>query len=182
MFPLEAHRAAAAVAVALIVEAAAACSSQTATSCYPGDSVACTCAGSAQGFKKCGADGQYGACACSSGGTGGAASATASTSGAGATSASGTGGTTATTAGSGGGAASSAGSGGAPSSSSAGGAGGAGGLLPFMSPCTTNAQCETGLCWMFPTKGPHCDKMCTTDADCPPPSVGCNPQGVCRAP
>jgi hypothetical protein len=51
-----------------------------------------------------------------------------------------------------------------------------------MSPCTMNAQCDTGLCWDFPSKGPHCSKMCTTDADCPPPSPGCNPQGVCRAP
>jgi hypothetical protein len=24
--------------------------------------------------------------------------------------------------------------------------------------------------------------MCTTNADCPAPSPGCNPQGVCRAP
>lgn len=58
----------------------------------------------------------------------------------------------------------------------------AGALLPFMSTCDTNEQCDTGLCWNFPSKGAHCTKHCTTAADCPPPSGGCNPQSLCKAP
>jgi hypothetical protein len=61
-------------------------------------------------------------------------------------------------------------------------AAGDGGLLPFMSPCTTNEMCDTNLCFNFPSRGPHCTKTCTSDTDCPAPSPGCNPQGVCRAP
>jgi hypothetical protein len=132
----------------------AACSTKG-NDCYQGDRTSCTCAGAQSGFATCGADGQLGACTC--GGTGG-------------------GGTTSTTA--------TGGDAGAGGSASADGGtdAGDGGLLPFMSPCTTDAQCETMLCWSFPSKGPHCSKMCTTDTDCPPPSPGCNPQMICRAP
>ncbi len=56
------------------------------------------------------------------------------------------------------------------------------GLLPFMSPCTTNEQCDTGLCFPFNAKGPKCSKPCKTNDDCGPPSTGCNNQGVCKAP
>jgi hypothetical protein len=55
-------------------------------------------------------------------------------------------------------------------------------LLPFLAPCSTNAECETGLCFPFPSKGPHCTKQCTSGADCPAPSPGCNPMGICRVP
>lgn len=55
-------------------------------------------------------------------------------------------------------------------------------LLPFLSPCTTDAECETGLCHPFPSKGSHCTKTCTDAADCPAPSPGCNAMGVCRLP
>jgi hypothetical protein len=145
------------LAAAVIV--AASCSGQSTTSCYPGDRQSCACSGGGTGFQTCEASGQLGACACGSGAGGGASAASSSASG------SGTGG-----------------SDGGAGGKDAGGDAADGGLLPFMSPCTANAQCETGLCWNFPTKGSHCSKMCATDADCPPPSPGCNPQGVCRAP
>jgi hypothetical protein len=58
----------------------------------------------------------------------------------------------------------------------------AGGLLAFMSPCGTDAQCESGLCFPFNAKGPHCSKACASDADCPPPADGCSNMKVCKAP
>jgi hypothetical protein len=61
-------------------------------------------------------------------------------------------------------------------------AGAESGLLPFMSACATNDQCDTGLCFPFNAKGPRCSKPCKTDGDCAPPSPGCNNQGVCKAP
>lgn len=65
-----------------------------------------------------------------------------------------------------------------------GGQGGAGGapLLPFLSPCDDDAQCETQLCHVFNAKGPRCSQPCTDDDGCPPPSPGCNMMGVCKAP
>ena len=45
--------------------------------------------------------------------------------------------------------------------------------LPLMSPCQSDAQCETGLCYPFNAKGPHCTKPCTHDSECPPPADGC---------
>jgi hypothetical protein len=65
-----------------------------------------------------------------------------------------------------------------------GGDGGSGGgaLLPFMSPCAQNSDCESMLCFHFNTKGSHCTKPCMVDTDCPPPSPGCSAMGVCKAP
>jgi hypothetical protein len=57
-----------------------------------------------------------------------------------------------------------------------------GGLLSFMSPCTDNAQCATGLCFPFNAKGPHCSQHCMVTTDCPPPSPGCSNMNVCKAP
>jgi hypothetical protein len=56
--------------------------------------------------------------------------------------------------------------------------------LPFMSECTLgeDEQCETGLCYNFNMKGPHCTHACEVDADCEAPSPGCNGMGVCKAP
>jgi hypothetical protein len=48
--------------------------------------------------------------------------------------------------------------------------------------CTQNEECETGLCFSFNQKGQRCSKACTSSADCPPPSTGCNLQGICKAP
>jgi hypothetical protein len=59
------------------------------------------------------------------------------------------------------------------------------GLLPFMCPCTTDEQCSTAKCGIFPAKGNRCTRPCTaatTKADCPSPSCTCNNQGVCKAP
>lgn len=48
--------------------------------------------------------------------------------------------------------------------------------------CTQNEECETGLCFSFNQKGQRCSKACTSSSDCPPPSTGCNLQGICKAP
>jgi hypothetical protein len=62
-----------------------------------------------------------------------------------------------------------------------GGEGGSdGGLLPFLAPCSSDAQCVTGHCFPFNAKGPHCSQPCTTDQDCPAPSPGCSGMGVCK--
>jgi hypothetical protein len=64
-----------------------------------------------------------------------------------------------------------------------GGAGGEGGaLLPFLAECEENAQCESGLCYPFAAKGPHCTTPCEDASECPPPSTGCNMMGVCKVP
>ena len=57
-----------------------------------------------------------------------------------------------------------------------------GDLLPFMSECTANDECDTGLCFEYGNKGPHCTHDCTVDTDCEAPSPGCNNKGVCKAP
>lgn len=71
-------------------------------------------------------------------------------------------------------------SGGAGGSGGSGGSGGA--LLPYMSPCETDEQCETNLCFPFNAKGPHCTQACDGADDCPPPSPGCSNMSVCKAP
>lgn len=56
----------------------------------------------------------------------------------------------------------------------------------FLDNCTKNEDCDAGLfCKDFPAKGTFCSKSCTTSTaatDCPPPSTGCNKDGVCKAP
>ena len=54
--------------------------------------------------------------------------------------------------------------------------------IGFLEPCLTNEECETGLCHPFNAKGPRCSQPCKEPTDCPPPSTGCNNQGVCKAP
>ncbi|MCB9560536.1 MAG: hypothetical protein H6709_14490 [Kofleriaceae bacterium] len=56
--------------------------------------------------------------------------------------------------------------------------------IPFMGECTLGMDdaCETGVCFDFNAKGPHCTHACTVDADCEAPSLGCNGMGVCKAP
>ncbi len=56
------------------------------------------------------------------------------------------------------------------------------GLLPVLTPCETNAQCATGLCFPFNAKGPECTEPCSVDSDCPAPSPGCSNMKVCKAP
>ncbi len=55
-------------------------------------------------------------------------------------------------------------------------------LLAFMAPCEKDAECDTGLCFVFNAKGPRCSHPCNTAGDCAPPSPGCNNEGVCKAP
>ncbi len=129
--------------------------------CYPQDYRACACppgtaaaAASTHGFQQCTADGQgYGACDCS-----GAVPGVTAAPDAGALDAA---------------------SEGAPVASEAGDASA---LLPFMSACETNEQCDTGLCFNFNAKGRHCSKPCTQASECPPPSGGCSNMSVCKAP
>jgi hypothetical protein len=61
---------------------------------------------------------------------------------------------------------------------------GGSGTLPFMSECTLgeSEECETGLCFDFNAKGPHCTHACKIDDDCEAPSPGCSGMGVCKAP
>ena len=52
--------------------------------------------------------------------------------------------------------------------------------LPFGASCLDNAQCASGMCFDFNVRGTFCTKACSTNADCPPESLGCNGMGVCR--
>jgi hypothetical protein len=52
--------------------------------------------------------------------------------------------------------------------------------LPYASPCLSNQQCTTGICFLYRVKGQFCTQFCACDGDCPPPSLGCGGQGVCR--
>jgi hypothetical protein len=55
----------------------------------------------------------------------------------------------------------------------------------FLEACAADTECETGLCYPFNAKGMRCTRKCTSDTaatDCPPPSTGCNNQGVCKVP
>lgn len=52
--------------------------------------------------------------------------------------------------------------------------------LPYGSVCLSNQQCTTGICFLYRVKGQFCTQFCACDSDCPPPSLGCGGQGVCR--
>jgi hypothetical protein len=52
--------------------------------------------------------------------------------------------------------------------------------LPFGASCRDNGQCATGMCFDFTVKGTFCTKTCSSNADCPAASPGCNGMGVCR--
>ena len=52
--------------------------------------------------------------------------------------------------------------------------------LPFAAECLDNAQCVSNICFLYRVKGQFCTQFCACDSDCPPPSLGCGGQGVCR--
>jgi hypothetical protein len=53
----------------------------------------------------------------------------------------------------------------------------------YMGPCSVDGDCPMGdLCHNFPSKGLHCTKTCELASDCPAPSPGCTPNGVCAIP
>ncbi len=54
--------------------------------------------------------------------------------------------------------------------------------LELTCPCANDSDCASDFCFTYPSKGPRCSAHCTTDAQCPPPTLGCNPQGVCKVP
>jgi hypothetical protein len=56
------------------------------------------------------------------------------------------------------------------------------GSLPFMSECTADEDCQSGLCFEFNAKGDFCTQACENDLECEDPSPGCNGKGVCKAP
>jgi hypothetical protein len=61
-------------------------------------------------------------------------------------------------------------------------AGGETGTTAFMEDCTSNDECETGLCYQY-NEGPQlCTHACTMNSDCELPSPGCNGMGVCKRP
>jgi len=70
---------------------------------------------------------------------------------------------------------------GAPASADAGIEAGASGTGVFGAPCTSNADCQSMVCFMGGL-GSYCSLRCTTGADCPiPPTLGqCNLQGYCK--
>ncbi len=51
---------------------------------------------------------------------------------------------------------------------------------PFGAECLSNAQCSSGICFDYRVKGQFCTQLCACAADCPPASLGCSGQGVCR--
>ncbi|HZS41604.1 MAG TPA: hypothetical protein VFF06_32465 [Polyangia bacterium] len=52
--------------------------------------------------------------------------------------------------------------------------------LPFGAECLRNDQCTSNVCYFYRVKGTFCTALCNCNADCPPASLGCNGQGVCR--
>jgi hypothetical protein len=62
------------------------------------------------------------------------------------------------------------------------GTGAAPGSRQYMESCTSDTECVTHVCGSFPSRGNKCTKACTSSADCPPPSPGCNPQAICKSP
>jgi hypothetical protein len=52
--------------------------------------------------------------------------------------------------------------------------------LPYGAECDSNDQCSTNICFFYKVKGYFCTTFCACDSDCPPPSLGCGGQGVCR--
>lgn len=144
---------AAALPAASLLAVAQLAGCEAAPVCYEGDFIACECADGRRGFAACDrSKDAYGAC-----GYCGAVP--------------GAGGTE-----------SAAGSGGAGGGSSSSGSSGGSALLGFMETCSSNEECESGLCHNFNAKGPKCTQPCSTDADCPDPVIGCNNMGVCKAP
>ena len=120
--------------------------------CYAGDDIGCTCAGDVHGYQTCNASGD-GYGACVCDGTTPGLDASAPPA-------------PAVDA--------------APEASAESGA-----KKEFLAPCTSAEECASGLCQLFPAKGSFCTNHCTAataSVDCPPPSPGCNPQGVCKAP
>ena len=52
--------------------------------------------------------------------------------------------------------------------------------LPFGSECSEDSQCQSGKCFDFSSKGPHCTIDCPASGSCPSPSTGCSGMGVCK--
>ena len=120
--------------------------------CYAGDHVGCTCVGDVHGYQICNAGGEGYGACVCDGTTPGLDASTPSTPAVDA----------------------------APEASAEAGA-----KKAFLAPCTDAEECASGLCQQFPAKGSLCSNRCTVQTagvDCPPPSPGCNPQGVCKAP
>ena len=119
-------------------------------------------------------------CGDSSGGSGGSGGETGTGTG-GATATAGAGGVTTPTGTGGAGGSMSMGGSTSTGGAATGGAGGASSGAKLGEMCATDADCQSGLiCYNFNAKGMLCTKTCTTSADCPPPSSGCNGMGYCK--
>ncbi len=57
---------------------------------------------------------------------------------------------------------------------------GGGDRAPLFEACESDEDCESGLCFQFNAKGPHCTVACGDG--CPSESGGCNQKGVCKLP
>ncbi len=55
-----------------------------------------------------------------------------------------------------------------------------GAKLGFLASCSSNADCESNLCFSFNAYGPHCSHSCSKITDCEAPSPGCSNMGVCK--
>jgi hypothetical protein len=55
-------------------------------------------------------------------------------------------------------------------------------LLPFGAACTTNADCQSNLCFNFQARGMFCTEMCVNGVCPEASSSGCNGMGVCKVP
>lgn len=52
----------------------------------------------------------------------------------------------------------------------------------FLAACEVNGDCASNLCYMFNQAGVGllCTMTCSSNAECPAPSSGCNNMGVCK--
>jgi hypothetical protein len=143
-----------ALAVAIVIASSAGACLPTGRACLPGDYVSCACPGDVAGAALCDDIGSsYGACDCTFFFDAGLDASESD----------------------------------APQEAEAA-ASDAGGVcsgtsnLELTCPCSDDSSCASDFCFTYPSKGPHCSAHCTTDAQCPPPALGCNPQGICKIP
>ncbi len=146
-------------ALPLTLVASCSSSSEDASTCATGEKLACSCAGGGSGFRVC-QGGVYGACDCQAtlvdAGTGDVSIALDAIQGP------------------------------VDANADQGSPDGdallsdAPTLLPLYSACTADGQCDSGFCFLYNNGKQACTKTCTTSADCPAPSTGCNAKGVCK--
>lgn len=141
-------------------------SSKKDATCSVGDRLACTCAGGGSGFRTCTTAGSYGACDCSATQPDGGQAEPAATPPVDAESE----------------AACDVEATRAPDALVGISVDSAGSLLALYAPCTVDSDCESSFCYLYNDGRRQCTKTCTSSAECPAPSSGCNARGVCKNP